>query len=125
MRSILRLAVRTENMAQSKREQYIRERAHVRERADRYNLLRDHLADAAERHGRPRDDYLAHADADLIRPGDADLLLDWCDGYDGEKATSTPTDADHETNRWGGTRAPATLRQWLVSLTGFARDIDG
>lgn len=84
-------------MAQSKREQYKSTRNHVRE--------------------------LAKEGA--INATDADIILEWCDGYDDEKATVTPTDADHESNRWGETRAPSTLRQWLVSTTGFARDIDG
>lgn len=112
-------------MAQSKREQYERTRADIRERANRYDRLRDHLIEAADRHGQPREDYLEHADRGLLRSEDATALLKWCDGYDNEKATETPTDASHDTNRWGETRAPTTLRQWLVSGMQFARDLDG
>lgn len=112
-------------MAQSKRELYERTREDVREQAARHDRLRGHLIDAADRHGRSRTDYLEHADHNLIRPADANILLGWCDGYDDEIAVTTPTDADHDTNRWGTTRATTTLRQWLVSVTAFARDLDG
>jgi integrase len=84
-------------MAQSKREKYTRARTHVRD-----------LATEGE-----------------ITDEDADTILTWCAAYDDENATVTPTDTDHETNRWGTTRAPSTLRQWLTSVTAFARDLDG
>ncbi|TKX54125.1 hypothetical protein, partial [Halorubrum sp. SP9] len=38
---------------------------------------------------------------------------------------TTPNDADSDANRWGTTRAPTTLRQWIISLTAFSRDLDG
>ncbi|MHB9286617.1 tyrosine-type recombinase/integrase [Halobacteriales archaeon Cl-PHB] len=83
-------------MAQTKRERYENERDHVQKLADRGEIAQE----------------------------TADELLAWCDGYDPEKATSTPTDADDEANRWGDTRKPTTLRQWLRSTTSFARDLD-
>ena len=84
-------------MAQSKRERYESKRSHVRE-----------LAENGE-----------------IAQSDAEEILLWCDGYDGEKATQTPTDAGDDANRWGETRAPSTLRQWLQSVSDIARDLDG
>lgn len=84
-------------MAQTKREQYESNRRHVRE-----------LADKGE-----------------IEQVEADAILEWCDAYDPEKVTVTPNDADHESNRWGDSRSPATLRQWIVSVTAYARDFDG
>jgi len=84
-------------MAQSKREHYESERETVKQ-----------LAEDGE-----------------IAQADADELLRWCDGYDPEKATVTPENADDDANRWGETRKPATLRQWLRSVSAFARDLDG
>lgn len=46
----------------------------------------------------------------------------WCD--DPENAAVSPTDADGAANRWGETRAPATLRQWLLSGAAFGREVD-
>lgn len=83
-------------MAQSKREIYERKRQHVRE-----------LADEGE-----------------ISHEIADIMLEWCDGYDSENTAVSPTDADSEANRWGETRASATLRQWLLSVVAFAREVD-
>lgn len=84
-------------MAQSKRERYVSER----------DTLRD-LAESGE---------IAH--------GDCEEILGWCDGYDPETATATPEHADDDANRWGETRAPSTLRQWLRSISAFCRDLDG
>ncbi|MEF8975571.1 MAG: tyrosine-type recombinase/integrase [Halapricum sp.] len=84
-------------MAQTKREKYVQERQAIRD-----------LAENGE-----------------IAQQDADELLRWCDGYDPEKATQTPDNADDDANRWGKTRKPSTLRQWLRSVATFARDLDG
>jgi len=84
-------------MAQSKREHYESERRTVRR-----------LVESGE-----------------IEERDADEILSWADGYDPEKATHTPENADDDANRWGETRAPATLRQWIRSISGFSRDLDG
>lgn len=83
-------------MAQSKREQYKRTRAHVEE-----------LADEGE-----------------IDPDDADLLLRWCDAYDPDNATENPPATDDDSNRWGDERKPSTLRQWLTSVSAYARTLD-
>jgi integrase len=112
-------------MAQSKREQYESTRDHVRDLSDRCKRVHGHLEATADRHNLSRDELLERAERGLLRPEDATDILEWCDGYDGEKATVTPTDADHETNRWGTTRSPTTLRQWLLSATAFACDLDG
>ena len=84
-------------MAQTKREQYERNREHLRE-----------LMESGE-----------------VNRQDGEAILEWCDGYDEENAVTTPNDADSDANRWGTTRAPTTLRQWIISLTAFSRDLDG
>jgi len=83
-------------MAQTKREKYESEREAVKDLAASGQIAEE---DAAE-------------------------MLRWCDGYDPENAITTPTNADDDSNRWGETRAPTTLRQWLVSVSAFARDLD-
>jgi integrase len=98
-------------MAQSKREQYERTREQIRELADAHETA-------------TAGDVPENKDWPYIYPADAEEMLQWCDGYDPEKAIATPTDADHENNRWGETRAPSTLRQWLRSVMDFARDMD-
>lgn len=97
MRSILVGWALLATMAQSKRENYESERRHLEELVEQ--------GEVAER--------------------DAEAILDLCDAYDAENTVATPNDADSDQNRWGSERAPATLRQWLVSLAGFARDLDG
>lgn len=97
MRCILIAGNGNRSMALSKRERYESHRESVREMAETGELL----------------------------TRDVEVMLEWCDGYDPEKATATPRDADHEKNRWGDTRSPSTLRQWLVSATAFARTVDG
>lgn len=62
---------------------------------------------------------------DLVEQGeiaeaDADAILELCDAYDAENVVATPNDS----SRWGDERAPSTLRQWIVSIAGFARDLD-
>lgn len=84
-------------MAQSKRETYERKREHVKELV---------------------------ADGELNKR-DADSLLEWCDAYDPENATTTPNDADSDANRWGSTRQPSTLRAWLLAVTPFIKEVDG
>lgn len=94
-------------MAQSKREAYESERRRIR-----------HISGLE-----PNPD--SDDPTGLIDEQDAEAILELCDAYDAENTVVTPNDADSEENRWGTERAPATLRQWAVSLTGFARDLDG
>ena len=84
-------------MAQTKREAYERKRAHLRE-----------LMEAGE-----------------VSKDDGEEILEWCDGYDEENAITTPRNADSDANRWGSTREPTTLRQWIISLTVYSRNLDG
>jgi len=98
-------------MAQTKREQYERTREQIRELAQAHETAA--AANVPESKNWP-----------YIYPQDAEELLKWCDGYDAENAVENPTDADHENNRWGETRKPSTLRQWLRSCMDFARDMD-
>lgn len=62
-----------------------------------------------------------------LAEGDAGAILDWCDAYDGEKATATPNgDGEYVgDDRWGNSRAPTTLRQWLISASMYAREVEG
>jgi len=82
-------------MAQTKREQYERKREHTKE-----------LADQGE-----------------ITSGELDALLTWVDSYDPEKAILTPSE-DSGVDRWGDSRQPTTLRQWLLSVVQYARVLD-
>lgn len=88
-------------MAQSKREQYERKRAHIRE-----------LAEGGE-----------------IQEDDADAILTWLDAYDDEKATATPNSNGNDEyigdDRWGTSRAPSTLRQWAIGVSTYARELNG
>jgi integrase len=86
-------------MAQTKREAYERRREYIRELA----------ADST------------------IATEDAEAILEWGDAYDGEKATATPNaNGDYVgDDRWGNSRAPSTLRQWMVALTMYAERVDG
>lgn len=61
----------------------------------------------------------------MIEPKDVDAILEWCDAYDPENATTRPTNADADENRWGETRSASTLTQWLNSTGMYARDLNG
>jgi len=106
------LAREWRGMAQTKREIYERKRAYLQE-----------LADARE--AATNGEVPECKDYPFVAQKDAQVALEWCDGYDDENAITSPNDADSDANRWGSTRAPSTLRQWLISVIAFARDLDG
>lgn len=64
----------------------------------------------------------------LIEPQDAQAILEWASAFDPKDATNKPERTDlrpDSGNRWGDSREPATLRQWLVSCEYYARAVDG
>lgn len=98
-------------MAQTKREQYERERAKIREWGEA-----DEAAAAGER---PET-----SNWPFVELEDAQAILEWCAAYDGEDATVT-TNGNGADDRWGKSRAPTTLRQWANAVSSFAREVDG
>lgn len=64
-----------------------------------------------------------YAENGEIPERDADAILRWAAAYDDDELLETPGDVD--TNQWGESRTPSTLRNWLLAVSAFARDLDG
>lgn len=98
-------------MAQTKRENYLRERAKIEEWAEAHRVAAS-------------GNVPGNRNWPFVEPDDAEAILRWCSAYDGEDATVT-TKGNGADDRWGKSRAPTTLRQWAYAVSSFAREVDG
>lgn len=69
-----------------------------------------------------------NAEEGLLAQRDADAILEWSASFDPKDATTKPERTDKRPDngrRWGDTRSPSTLRQWVITLDYYARAVDG